>query len=276
MSDLMNAIIAAKLMGNGGGGGGGGGLPPITKVTTEFLNETISFEDGGVAYQGMAAADFEYTVGETYTIIWDNVSYDCVCYELVGTALVGNSAIMGMGEDTGEPFLSAAQTGMVLFMTANTAATHDCAVEGGVQSPPDGTALVVVNGEWKQQSGYAYENNGNVTPFNKSFLPTTIYEFEYVTESTEGINANRHGNYIINTSAFYNLLEMNRVYPVMIYGINIQDSYATADYDFCVPYAFYWNGTIGIGINNVKDTPLTILSGSKINGVILVPEKITL
>lgn len=275
MSNLTEALIAAKLMGNGGGGGGGG-LPPIGTVETVLGDGTIPFENNGRFYKGTAVADFNYAVGETYTITWDNTPYTCTAYSLMGTAVVGNASIMGMGEDTGEPFFSVTQGGRVIFFTAETEATHDIVIVGLAQFPPDSTALVVVNGEWSLQSGYAFEDNGVITPFNPDFFPPSMYAFEYTTTSEEGINANRHSNYIIQTSAFDSFTQNNRTYPVVIYGININPSNSTADFDFAVPYAFYCNGEICVGINNVKDTPLVIPSGSKISGVLLIPKVIQL
>jgi len=152
MSNLTDALIAAKLVGGSGGSGGGSGLPEITRVTTELINETIPFEAEDTYYIGVARAYFKYIAGQTYTIIWDNVSYDCVCYEIPeeGIVAVGNASIIDAGEDTGEPFLSSTPVGddMVTFMTANTAATHDCVIKSTAQMPPDGSILAVWGGEW--------------------------------------------------------------------------------------------------------------------------------
>lgn len=52
---------------------------------------------------------FELIAGETYRIVWDGITYDCVAQYvesggIVGTG-IGNFGIAGLGEDTGELFL---------------------------------------------------------------------------------------------------------------------------------------------------------------------------
>lgn len=278
MSNLTDALIAAKLVGGSGGSGGGSGLPEIKNVETELFNGAIDFSGSSAEfYIGQGPADFTYEAGKTYTISWDNTTYTCAGRVFQGAGVaVGNLSIMGMGEDTGEPFLSFTQSGAVTFLTRSTAATHNVVVVGFAQSPSDSTALVVVNGEWSLQSGYAFEDNGVITPFSPDFLPTSMYAFEYTTTSENVINAYTHGNYLIRTSAFDSFTESNRTYPVVIYGINIKPRSGIADFDFAVPYAFYWSGAISVGINNVKNTILTIPSGSKISGVLLIPKVIQL
>ncbi|MBO5070813.1 MAG: hypothetical protein J6C37_10715 [Roseburia sp.] len=54
---------------------------------------------------------FELTEDETYTIVWDGITYQCTAAamslgELSGLG-IGNKAIMGIGDDTGEPFVIA-------------------------------------------------------------------------------------------------------------------------------------------------------------------------
>lgn len=49
-------------------------------------------------------SDFTLVVGETYTVIWNGVSYECECIEAMGIPLVGNTVVIGE-EDNGLPFL---------------------------------------------------------------------------------------------------------------------------------------------------------------------------
>lgn len=44
-------------------------------------------------------------------------------------------------------------------------------IVGQIQSPAEGSALVVVDGEWKTQDGYGFEKNGVTTPFKVSLIP---------------------------------------------------------------------------------------------------------
>ena len=82
------------------------GVPYVAedKVKTIVAEKTFQFANN---------MSFEYVlwpfvVGDTYTVTWDGVAYKCVCkpstfngMDVVG---LGNVAIFGGGEDTGEPF----------------------------------------------------------------------------------------------------------------------------------------------------------------------------
>ena len=155
MSDLMNALIAAKLMGNGGGGGGGG-LPPITTETVTTFDEDVEIEEGGSS----GAATQAVGVGENVTVSWAGTTYSCVTSEVSEggqTAVVfGNLSIVGMGEDTGEPFLfiQMQSQGMVGYDILSSApdGTYHVTVSVVTQSPAEGSILIVENGEWAEKS----------------------------------------------------------------------------------------------------------------------------
>lgn len=156
MSDLTNALIAAKLMGNGGGGGGGG-LPEIETVEAELLNKTLSFVDSGMgAYVTQEDVDFSLSVGSVYTVKWDNVEYNCTAVEIDDggdstVTVIGNVSIMGLTPDTGEPFMAfIPQAGTLVFYTPSTSASHDVVISGMTQIPADGSGLVVEDGEWAE------------------------------------------------------------------------------------------------------------------------------
>ena len=60
--------------------------------------------------------------GQTYTVNWDGSEYECVFFDNGKDAYLGNTSIMGQGEDTGEPFLyDFYQNG---FATFDTSASH--------------------------------------------------------------------------------------------------------------------------------------------------------
>ena len=141
-------------MGNGGGGGGGG-LPPIVVESTELYNDTMAFERGGSAYSGAAVVDFSTVVGQQYAVNWDSVPYTCTAVDIgSGFGVIGNLAILGAGEDTGEPFVGYAYEGALVLMTASTAASHDVKIDGRIQNPPDGSVLTVIDGAWGAASRF--------------------------------------------------------------------------------------------------------------------------
>lgn len=176
MSDLTNALIAAKLMGaQGGGSGGGSGLPEITTQPQTVLPEaTLSFSDaGGGMYT--APTDFVATSGSTYTITWDGTDYTCTPLVMGGQYALGNMGLLG-GEDTGEPFLMTNAMGNNTWVTQSSAATHVCKIAALAQVPADGSALVVVGGEWVAQDGYGYTKDSIVTPIDNKYIPTAVRE----------------------------------------------------------------------------------------------------
>lgn len=176
MSDLMNAIIAAKLMGNGGGGGGG--LPPITTGSDVTVMETqaLSFSDMGRTVAALIDA-YTFVNGATYAVTFDANTYNCVATVTEdGDGTMGNHSIMSPGApDTGEPFLI-----MCLpldergYIVATSTGTHTVGiVQKGLQSPSNGSALIVVDGEWSEQEGYGHKNaDDSVTPIDMSLIPT--------------------------------------------------------------------------------------------------------
>lgn len=156
MSNLTDALIAAKLVGGSGGSGGGSGLPEIRDEETELLNKTLTFFDPGMGkYLSEVDVDFSLSVGSVYTVKWDNVDYTCTAVDIIGGSstrtVIGNVSIMGLTPDTGEPFMAyMPQTGKLDFYTTSTSASHDIVISGMAQIPANGSGLVVEDGEWAE------------------------------------------------------------------------------------------------------------------------------
>lgn len=151
MSNLTDALIAAKLMGNGGGGGGGG-LPPIEPAMVDIIpSQTIPFYDDGGQYMAEVSVDVPVLSGVQITTVWDGVEYTNTTVQFQPTMIVwGNLSPLG-GPDTGEPFLGiyyTDQPGIMLAALTSQAASHVISVASVSQNIPDGSMLVVDNGEW--------------------------------------------------------------------------------------------------------------------------------
>lgn len=173
MSNLTDALIAAKLVGGSGGSGGGSGLPEITtEATTIFAEQSVAFTDHDGMY-GSDALNIEFSGGTSYTVTWDGTDYTCVAVDLGADGIyIGNLSIPSLGADTGEPFLIGYYGGDGAYAyTLLTAATHTFKIVGQIQSPAEGSALIVAGGEWKVQNGYGFEKNGVTTPFKASLIP---------------------------------------------------------------------------------------------------------
>lgn len=91
-------------------------------VLMEEQELTFSITDG-IGY-GNLPVHLDLVEGNTYTVVFDGVSYNCVCSLFAGEDLyIGNSKLLG-GEDTGEPFLYIPVEGyLIVAYDANTSHT---------------------------------------------------------------------------------------------------------------------------------------------------------
>ena len=106
---------------------------PVETVLVE--ESTVSFADaGGIIYWAQFPSTFEATVGETYKVSWDGSDYECTCVDSNGNSAIGNLSVVGVGSDTGEPFLMAiSNDGGTEIYTADTSASHTISISGFVQ-----------------------------------------------------------------------------------------------------------------------------------------------
>lgn len=109
-----------------------------------LAESTIEFSKLGElsCYLHELTKTLELIEGETYTVVWDGISYACVCkdmHDLVeavesGTGYgLGNAAQwlgVGAGEDTGEPFIVVSQkeTGGCMINTTDSSPTHTVSI----------------------------------------------------------------------------------------------------------------------------------------------------
>ena len=140
-----NITISADNVISATGGGGGGSVPkPLTfdympegyptksvQTTTLMEEQEVAFAFDEDFYVAQLTNAFEIVVDQTYTVNWDGTEYECVCYNFNGIAYVlGNLSIMGVGDDTGEPFVYANTPNMgSVFNTLDTAASHTISVK---------------------------------------------------------------------------------------------------------------------------------------------------
>ena len=99
-------------------------------VETVFVEETtVSFAPVDVVYMGQLESTFVPTVGETYKVSWDGTAYESTCANFNNLQVIGNLSIMGIGSDTGEPFLIAVGNGNgIRISTADTSDSHTFSV----------------------------------------------------------------------------------------------------------------------------------------------------
>ena len=105
---------------------------PVETVLVEESTVTFTGDGGGNAYIGEIPSTFVATVGDTYKVSWDGTVYGCTCVDNGnGIPVIGNLSIIGVGSDTGEPFLiSAPGNGGIIMLTADTSASHTFSISG--------------------------------------------------------------------------------------------------------------------------------------------------
>lgn len=131
--------IARKNDITGGGGSGGSSAPADWSVNdpntpgyvqnrTHWMDDpvevTVLSEQTAVITEEMMAFFFPETgmeIGADYTMTIDGTAFSCTAYEMEGMACIGNGALIGFGNDTGEPFFagySAEESALVLVLPA--------------------------------------------------------------------------------------------------------------------------------------------------------------
>lgn len=127
-------------------GGGGGSVPkpltydympegyPTKSVQTTTLMEEQEFEfalSGDTVYIALITDALDIAEGQTYTVNWDGTEHKCVCGAINSVLYIGNAAIMGEGNDTGEPFIYGYNINLSSgqFATFDTSATHTISVK---------------------------------------------------------------------------------------------------------------------------------------------------
>lgn len=103
---------------------GGGGASEKVLYEAQGLEFTAS-ESGYVTQ--ITPAPFVVEPNKTYTVEWDGVIYECASFMIeTGLFAIGNMALVGDFEGTGEPFIMAAEnTEMFLIQAISDEPTHD-------------------------------------------------------------------------------------------------------------------------------------------------------
>ena len=141
---------------------------PVETVFVKESTVSFSFSESEGAYLAQHPTTFSATIGEIYKVYWDGSAYECTCVDISesphptrSTSLlplfIGNLSIMGMGSDTGEPFVIGVFNGEgISISTKDTSASHTISISGFVQE---------------------------VVKIDEKYLPDTVATTEYVDNS---------------------------------------------------------------------------------------------
>ena len=109
------------------------GYPKKTMETVTIMeDQELAFSlSGGTTYVASLTKAPDIAKGQTYTVNWDGTEYECVCSIFNSTPFIGNLSVVGMGDDTGEPFIYAYNKNLSSgqFLTFDTSASHTISVK---------------------------------------------------------------------------------------------------------------------------------------------------
>lgn len=141
------------------------GYPTKSVQTTTLMEEQeVAFTLSGGLYTAQLTSAFEIVEGQTYTVNWDGTEYECVCVAIDSNPCIGNLSNMGMGDDTGEPFIYGynIKEAVGMFGTLDTSASHTISVKttGEIATPIAeeflpagvGTAAIIYNSNGNRYS----------------------------------------------------------------------------------------------------------------------------
>ena len=107
--------------------------PFYTRDTVEetvlFEESTVQFVENNGVYGVELPPTFKATAGETYKVSWDGTVYECTCVYIEKVFTIGNLSILGIGSDTGEPFIIGVENGSsILIFTQDTSSSHTVSI----------------------------------------------------------------------------------------------------------------------------------------------------
>lgn len=99
---------------------------PVDTVLVEESTVDFAVQDGMyTALWPDSSANFEAVEGKTYKVYFDGVLYICVAKLFSSLLIIGNTGLLGVGEDTGEPFIIINQSGSTWnIATTDTSPSH--------------------------------------------------------------------------------------------------------------------------------------------------------
>lgn len=96
-----------------------------------FDNETLSFTaQSETLYAYSSGGSYNLSVGDVFEVVWDGTIYNCTCFEYQGVPAIGSKNVVGVEDDTTEPFLMYTHNGTILIVTNLTNATHTVSLSG--------------------------------------------------------------------------------------------------------------------------------------------------
>ena len=139
---------------------------PVETVLVE--ESTVAFTENNGLYVADFPSTFEATVGETYKVYWDGTAYECVCASSHSTLSIGNLSIVGVGSDTGEPFLMGVENGNRIQIVTTNSSSHTFSISRIVVPVVKIDKKYLAQPDWNQNDETAADYVKNRTHYEES------------------------------------------------------------------------------------------------------------
>ena len=265
MSNLTDALIAAKLVGGSGGSGGGSGLPEIMSKVV-IVDASPTFVSGEGVPPGLSTADTpilnsHIAVGDEINVNWDGADYSGTLSDFrEGMLVFGNQSLLGMGEDTGEPFFGALIPDFGAQLITNApAGQHTVTITKAdlEQLYPDYGVPIIESGEWTVKS--------NVITLDKG------------TSSLLANTSTIQGSSIGTLTGDLDLSEYGVTLPNDVYLPVIAVKFGNSDREtsFTLGISYYHNGTLTVRLKECTNTTYQANSVAITAVTLLIPQRYT-
>ena len=107
----------------------------VEETLIELMPEqTVTFASSNAVMIANSPVIFDIVEGQFYTVNFDGVRYEVSAKFLQGTLVIGNLSFVGIGDDSGEPFLYMRGNAYSIWATTSTETEHTIGVTGIVRN----------------------------------------------------------------------------------------------------------------------------------------------
>lgn len=93
---------------------------------TIFPETSVRFTSGLSSISGVGSTEIK--PGYQYVVYWRGTMYECTAFSAAGSTILGNGSLLGVGEDTGEPFAIEVLTSTYCSIASNLTGTMSVAI----------------------------------------------------------------------------------------------------------------------------------------------------
>lgn len=264
MSNLTDALIAAKLVGGSGGSGGGSGLPEIMgKVVIADASPT--FVSGEEYPPGLSSADMpilnsNIAVGDDINVTWDGADYSGTLSDYNGMLVFGNQSLLGIGEDTGEPFWGGLFPDFgVQVLTTAPAGQHTVKITKAdiEQLYPDYGVPIIESGEWVVKSNVITLDKGTSSLLQN----TSAIQGSLIGTLTADLDLSEYGVTLPN-DAYLPVVSVAFLAPAQ-------------EESFTLGISYYHNGTLTVRLKECTNTTYQANTVALTAVTLLIPQRYT-